>query len=156
MSEHTPGPWKVQVEEEDGLQNISIEEIHRALHDSEWADPEDFERDLANACRIVACVNACEGMADPEAEIKALRAEVATPVLVATNRLADALADARAENTRLRDNFALIIAARDKFKAENARFREALKEAQGYMCDGMSSYKWLEAYKIISAALGKE
>lgn len=28
------------------------------------------------ACRIVACVNACAGMADPAAEIAALRAEV--------------------------------------------------------------------------------
>ena len=31
----------------------------------------------ANAARIVACVNACEGMADPAAEIAALRARVA-------------------------------------------------------------------------------
>ena len=31
----------------------------------------------------------------------------------------------RAENARLRDNFDLIIAARDKFKAESARLREA-------------------------------
>jgi len=75
MSEHTPGPWSVQVEEDDGFQNISIEEIHRCLHDTEWAEPEDFERDLANARRIVACVNACEGMDDPEIEMKQLQAE---------------------------------------------------------------------------------
>ena len=37
------------------------------------------------------------------ARIKELEAEVATPVLVATNRLADSLADARAENERLRE-----------------------------------------------------
>jgi len=75
MSEHTPGPWSVHVEEDNGFQNISIKEIHRCLYDTEWADPEDFERDLANACRIAACVNACEGMDDPETEIKQLQAE---------------------------------------------------------------------------------
>jgi hypothetical protein len=75
MSEHTPGPWSVHVEEDNGFQNISIEEIHRCLYDTEWADPEDFERDLANACRIAACVNACEGMDDPETEMKQLQAE---------------------------------------------------------------------------------
>ncbi len=48
----------------------------------------------ADARRIIACVNACAGMKDPEKEIAALRAEVSTPVLVATNRLADSLADA--------------------------------------------------------------
>lgn len=37
-----------------------------------------------------------------EQECKDLRTEVATPVLVATNRLADSLAEARTENTELR------------------------------------------------------
>ena len=41
-------------------------------------------------------------------------------------------------------------------RADNQRMREALKEAKAWMIDGMSSYKWLEAYKVISAALEKE
>jgi hypothetical protein len=41
-------------------------------------------------------------------------------------------------------------------RADNQRMREALKEAKAWMIDGMSSYKWLEAYKVISAGLGEE
>lgn len=33
------------------------------------------DEDLANAARIVACVNACAGMADPASEISALKAQ---------------------------------------------------------------------------------
>jgi hypothetical protein len=43
-----------------------------------------------------------------------------------------------------------------KAEAENQRMREALKEAESWMVDGMSSYKWLEAYKVISAAITQE
>jgi hypothetical protein len=45
---------------------------------------------------------------------------------------------------------------RMKAEAENNRLREALKEAQAWMIDGMSSYKWLEAYKVISTAITQE
>jgi hypothetical protein len=76
-------------------------------------------------------IEACEGMADPEAEIKALRAEVATPVLVATNRLVDALADSR---------------------AENARLREALESIEKNGCCDLCQ----EAAKVARAVLGKE
>jgi hypothetical protein len=41
----------------------------------------------------------------------------------------------------------------EKLQAENKRLREALKEARSWMEDGMSSYKWLEAFKVITAAL---
>jgi hypothetical protein len=42
----------------------------------------------------------------------------------------------------------------DALVAENKRLREALKESRSWMEDGMSSYKWLEAFKVITAALG--
>lgn len=45
----------------------------------------------------------CAGNPLAARQLAELRAEVSTPVLVATNRLADALADARAEVARLRD-----------------------------------------------------
>ena len=101
MSEHTPGPWE-HVHEEHSVGGLTT---HTYCVRPVGGTPEDniLRTDEANARRIVACVNACEGMKDPEAEIKALRIEVATPILVATNRLADALADARVENARLRE-----------------------------------------------------
>jgi len=44
----------------------------------------------------------------------------------------------------------------DALQAENKRLREALKEAEAWLIDGMSSYKWLEAYKVISAAITQD
>lgn len=67
---HTPepwdwrGPWKVVAEDANDSVSLSISHQHGGI---EWDA----------AARILACVNACEGMADPEAEIAALRARVA-------------------------------------------------------------------------------
>ena len=72
---HTPepwdwrGPWKVvagdSIHDANGNVSLSISHNHGGI---EWGSA---------AARIVACVNACEGMADPAAEIAALRARVA-------------------------------------------------------------------------------
>jgi len=62
----------------------------------------------------------------------------------------------QAENTRLRDNFDLIIAARDKFKAESARLREALEaivECGDGPCDNVFHQTNIQ---VARAALGKE
>ena len=50
---HTPGPWTVDYEM-DGCEgySIAIPEIERMLHDVEWADPDEWSRDLANAFLI--------------------------------------------------------------------------------------------------------
>lgn len=51
----TPPPWTVVTETERGCcgEDIGIEitipEINRVLHSSEWADQEEWDRDLANA-----------------------------------------------------------------------------------------------------------
>lgn len=45
---------------------------------------------LANVRRIIACVNACTGMSDPSAEIKAMREAIQAAVSV-RDRLADRL-----------------------------------------------------------------
>lgn len=54
-TKHTPGPWTVEIDEwKENCGSISIPEIERTLHDSEWADQKDWERDLANARLIAA------------------------------------------------------------------------------------------------------
>jgi hypothetical protein len=56
--EHTSLPWSVQIEEYDpNCGTITIPEIHRELHDSDWAKEEEWERDLANAEFIVCACN---------------------------------------------------------------------------------------------------
>ena len=66
MSEHTKEPWIFDAPDAD-FSGIII-----GRHGGEVVDGEFTE---ANARRIVACVNACAGMDDPEKEIAALRAE---------------------------------------------------------------------------------
>ncbi len=62
---HTALPWSLEVEEyEASSGTITINEIHRILHDPEWADPEDWDRDLANAELIVRAVNAHQALVD--------------------------------------------------------------------------------------------
>lgn len=70
MGQHTPEPWSVSAEEYDAESGvISIPEIGRLLHETnaDWSPAEDWGIDKANAERIVACVNACAGIANPEA-----------------------------------------------------------------------------------------
>ncbi len=60
---HTPGPWRsigwnVLTETESGIANCDY--THGAT------GPAGIEMDIANAARIVACVNACDGIDDPE------------------------------------------------------------------------------------------
>ena len=56
---HTPGPWSVD-SERTGACTIGTRAVEIARLDTENGD-----RDHANAARIVACVNACEGLEDP-------------------------------------------------------------------------------------------
>lgn len=103
MIEHTKEPWATCGCGHCALVwgNNGKTLIAEGADQSESDVSADLDEQVANARRIVACVNACKGMKDPEADIAALRAEVATPVLVATNRLADSLADARAQRDEL-------------------------------------------------------
>ena len=71
MSNHTPEPWYWH-------ENGSYCEID-SERDGQIGDScassclGDIDLGRANACRIVACVNACEGMEDPAAEIAELK-----------------------------------------------------------------------------------
>lgn len=67
---HTPGPWKHEPEIEARYDSMTGEKRERR---SEWVTSAQGHVALAssicdapvNAQRIVACVNACEGIADP-------------------------------------------------------------------------------------------
>lgn len=81
---HTPGPWVVHDDPKDGWPMIMAGGLAGRIVAN--VNPESCQ-DIssipafvrmpanANAARIVACVNACEGMADPAAEIAKLRAQ---------------------------------------------------------------------------------
>jgi uncharacterized protein YhaN len=75
---HTPEPWY------EAGDRIFYQKGERLLSDSLiakfFASPRyalNVKTSYANAGRVVACVNACAGMADPAAEIATLRARVA-------------------------------------------------------------------------------
>ena len=107
MSEHTPGPWIVG-----GRYNSKI-----LCNDGEtviadlWAIPREggVDEGKANARRIVACVNACEGMEDPSSEIDSLRKDIAAMELNAeqdslvVQELGADMVALQSENARLRD-----------------------------------------------------
>ena len=88
---HTPGPWDADI----GLHGLCIgsgDNPPIAAMLAGGLNPE------ADAERIVACVNACEGMIEPAVEISGLRSRSnAVPAMCAE---VEAL---RAENERLRE-----------------------------------------------------
>ena len=66
MSKHTPEPWKdgfLRVTALNGGMRVAVTSC----------DGGNVEIEQANANRIVDCVNACAGMADPAAEIAELK-----------------------------------------------------------------------------------
>ena len=70
----TKGPWEVEIEEYGNSGSVTVTGLKRLLHDTEWADPEDFEQDQANAHCIAELHNAAPALL---AELDALRARVA-------------------------------------------------------------------------------
>jgi len=69
----TPGEWTVEMDgpdDDDSPCDVVIPEIHRILHSTEWADPQDFEQDVANAEAMVAAYNALPALL---AELRELR-----------------------------------------------------------------------------------
>jgi hypothetical protein len=116
MSKHTPEPWGLEFKKskfETGIitDTIRIAEVKHfsdykpftTIHEcGELIDPL-YEEGIANAKRIVECVNALAGISDPKLEIEALRQmqkDYAT-------KSAD-LIMARAENERLREELKAI------------------------------------------------
>ena len=86
--------------------------------------------------------DACAGNPLAERQLAELRAEVSTPVLVATNRLADALADARAEIAKLR--------------AEREELRQALQQIAGWFPGMTYGGRVSDAQETARAALAEK
>ena len=70
----TKGEWTVEIEEYGNSGTVTIPEINRILHDTDWADPQDFQRDQDNAEWMAESHNAYPALA---AELRTLRARVA-------------------------------------------------------------------------------
>jgi hypothetical protein len=73
----TPGEWSVEMDgpsDDESPCDVIIPEINRILHSTEWADPEDFEQDVANAEAIALAHNALPAL------IAAARATVPEPI----------------------------------------------------------------------------
>lgn len=66
-TKHTPEPWKITDPDQNGLYGVWSFDGRHCIAEGLY---------LEDARRIVACVNACAGMADPENEILSLRAEI--------------------------------------------------------------------------------
>jgi len=69
-TKHTPGKWEAS-----GISVVQSESGMKIAISSPAFGAYASERQEANLNRIVACVNACESMADPAAEIAKLRAD---------------------------------------------------------------------------------
>jgi hypothetical protein len=73
LAKATPGEWTVEMDgpdDDDSPCDVVILEINRILHSTEWADPQDFDQDVANAEAIVAAHNALPALL---AELRELR-----------------------------------------------------------------------------------
>jgi hypothetical protein len=77
MTKHTPGPWKYcppVLDDESGFVGAKAGDGHGVTSLADRPVLESAAQFEANAARIVACVNALDGIEDPEAEIALLRA----------------------------------------------------------------------------------
>lgn len=84
----TPEPWYIQPDPWPPSIRAGKEGEEIAYAQSPYTNPEYRTLERANGDRIVACVNACVGMSDPAAEIKAMRE--------ANRAMGDALAEIHA------------------------------------------------------------
>ena len=134
MSDYTPEPWRVDArtgcyaiyqasENHNCLSGMDKQAIVYQSGRGEESQPNGYryltEEQLANARRIVACVNACAGIADPAAEIARLRAdndeidEVCTKRQLEIYKLEAEIAKLRAEREELREALGLLVGAKD-------------------------------------------
>ena len=70
---HTPEPLELSLIKSNGKEFISIENENSVIAAINFWDNEPEQE--ANADRIVACVNACAGMKDPQSEITKLKSD---------------------------------------------------------------------------------
>jgi hypothetical protein len=114
---HTPEPWRVE-EDEDGVFVAGPygyrgnPDDFRVIIEDAAADPDDPEI-MANARRIVACVNACAGI-----PTEALENDGINAVLAITDKLL-AIIEAAAENTYDNEELLQVKDAWEKLKETN-------------------------------------
>lgn len=112
-AQHTPGPWQAEYNDSDESRCVYFIGPHpqsgRQVASIPAANPGGVAE--ANAARIVACVNACSGMLDPETWIGMQEKEAAF---------------AKTEIPRLAGQV-------DTLSAENERLRAALAQALRYV-----------------------
>lgn len=122
----TKGEWTVEIEEYGNSGTVTMPEINRILHDTEWADPQDFQLDQDNAEWMAESHNAYPAIA---AELRTLRARVAEleEDAAITSTWKCVASRISAERDRLR-------AERDAAQVEAAGLREALEKIHKGAC----------------------
>lgn len=178
---HTPEPW-ILCEVGDKCRHLcpahdDLSILTVALEYNEF-DDEDVTYfgavyKHADARRIVACVNACAGITNAQLEsapltarIEELEAELKdsysaydmmTKLLKDSHFASGGTSSGKGSSWHdLPERISNLIAELAAERAKRERMREALQDAREWMADGMSSYKWIEAFKVISAALDAE
>lgn len=127
---HTPEPWQ-----HDNFKGVYDSNGRPIIFAGRGCDKTSLTEDEANAARIVACVNACEGMIDPANEIAALR--------LALDNIKQ-----REMTLQKKVNDAVVLVA--ELKAQNKELLGALTEATRYV-----SYIHKERFEaIINKAKG--
>lgn len=122
--EHTPGPWYLADSPHSALDELG----YQAISSSRWgalaevcvAGGEGFEREgEANARRIVACVNACEGISTASLEYGDTKEWIKEEIHM------------RGEFVQLQEVNDLVIAERDRLREE----KRELVETLSMMCE---------------------
>ena len=153
-TKHTPEPWGLVGEPngytvwnvvDDGVNPGCVGRILARV----CGAAVNVEEEEANGARIVACVNACAGMADPAAEIAALK-----QVGIANSVMHLEAVDAAAENAILRDQLDRICTdgfgnqdtiggepADDYVLRQLAAMREVIREAHRVLRDILKNYE---------------
>ena len=128
---HTPEPWRVDMNESLKVRMIvssSGEAVGKApvaqiLTTNPYAVPEEVQ--IANAERIVECVNACAGIDEPAKFIKAV--ELCAKAVIERNELRNWKAQAQNGFRLMEEAHELLKAEHDQYKSDCNKLLEALE-----------------------------
>ena len=153
---HTPAPWIQDATPAHAPCSFIIRS--KSAHCDAWVPVR--MNDSANSKRIVQCVNACEGMADPAVEIAALRAklEAHKKGLAELCKVAEAK-DVEIAGLRSRSNgIEGMCAEVERLRAVNADLLAALErvlaDSDAGNAETAETSRWKEAHAAIAKATG--
>lgn len=130
MSKHTPTPWVVSGEITNTTSNIDIDSGDKTI--ARIAAYEFYncsiEETNANAQRIVACVNACEGMKNPVEHIEQLRG------------LYEDLHAVQDASRKTNERNVMLERQRDQLQAERDELLEVLKDLMDHTTMEFAEY----------------